>query len=172
MSSKWLHVFPPPLLNSTPATPGDLINARGFPTSREQWDIRFLTTASSFYSILAQFLLEPLPELPFILLVYSVSFPLTFKHIHVSVFNQNWVAFSLRFKSFPPIYDQSQEVLQSCLYQCLHLMYQCVCLMLTLSFPGGSDGKESARNAGDLGSILNLEDPREKGMVIHSSIIA
>ena len=44
--------------------------------------------------------------------------------------------------------------------------------MLTLSFPGGSDGKESARNAGDLGSILNLEDPWEKGMVIHSSIIA
>ena len=38
-------------------------------------------------------------------------------------------------------------------------------------FPGGSDGKESARNSGDLGSIHGLEDPLEKGMATHSSII-
>ena len=38
-------------------------------------------------------------------------------------------------------------------------------------FPGGSDGKESARNSGDLGSIPGLEDPLEKGMATHSSII-
>lgn len=57
MSSKWLHVFLHPLKFNT-CNPRDLINARGFPP-REQWNIRSLTTASSFYSILAQFLLFP-----------------------------------------------------------------------------------------------------------------
>ena len=42
-------------------------------------------------------------------------------------------------------------------------------LDLPLHFPGGSDGKESACSAGDLGLILGREDPLEKGMVIHSS---
>ena len=37
-------------------------------------------------------------------------------------------------------------------------------------FPGGSDVKESACNAGDQGSILGQEDPLEKGMAAHSSI--
>ena len=36
-------------------------------------------------------------------------------------------------------------------------------------FPGGSDGEESACNAGDLGSILEgQEDPLEEGMAVHS----
>ena len=35
-------------------------------------------------------------------------------------------------------------------------------------FPGSSNGKESAFNAGDLGQ----EDPLEKGMATHSSILA
>ena len=39
-------------------------------------------------------------------------------------------------------------------------------------FPGGSDGKKSACSAGDLGSILGWEDPLEKGMATHSSILA
>ena len=43
-------------------------------------------------------------------------------------------------------------------------------------FPGGSDGKESACNVGDLGShnvwSLGWEDPLEKGMATHSSILA
>ena len=39
-------------------------------------------------------------------------------------------------------------------------------------FPGGYDGKESACNAGDLGSIPGLEDPLEKGRATHSSISA
>ena len=39
-------------------------------------------------------------------------------------------------------------------------------------FPGGSDGKESACNAGDLGSTLGQEDPLEKGRATHSSILA
>ena len=33
-------------------------------------------------------------------------------------------------------------------------------------------GKESTCNAGDLGSILGQEDPLEKEMAIHSSILA
>ena len=32
-----------------------------------------------------------------------------------------------------------------------------------MGFPGGSDGKESACNAGDLGSILGLERFPEEG---------
>jgi len=41
-----------------------------------------------------------------------------------------------------------------------------------LGFPGGSNGKESACNAGDLGSNPGSEGPLEKGMVTHSSILA
>ena len=33
-------------------------------------------------------------------------------------------------------------------------------------------GKESAYNVGDLGSIPGWEDPLEKGMATHSSILA
>ena len=39
-------------------------------------------------------------------------------------------------------------------------------------FPGGSDGTESAYNAGDLGSIPGQEDPLEKGMATCSNIFA
>ena len=39
-------------------------------------------------------------------------------------------------------------------------------------FPGGSDGKESACSAGGLGLSLGQEDPVEKGMATHSSILA
>ena len=41
-----------------------------------------------------------------------------------------------------------------------------------LGFPGSSAGKESASNAGDLGSIPGWEDPLEEGMATHSSILA
>ena len=39
-------------------------------------------------------------------------------------------------------------------------------------FPSGSDGKESAFNAGDQVQCLGREDPLEKGMATHSSILA
>ena len=40
-------------------------------------------------------------------------------------------------------------------------------------FPGDSDGKETVCNAGDAGLIPGSgEDPLEKGMVTHSSILA
>ena len=42
-----------------------------------------------------------------------------------------------------------------------------------LVFPGGSAGKESTHNAGDLGSIPGLgRSPREGKGYIHSSILA
>ena len=48
-----------------------------------------------------------------------------------------------------------------------------LCMMtLQMSFPGGSDGKESACNAGDLGSIPELGRSREGGMATHSPILA
>ena len=39
-------------------------------------------------------------------------------------------------------------------------------------FPCGSDHKESACHARDLGLILGQEDAMEKGMATHSSILA
>ena len=42
----------------------------------------------------------------------------------------------------------------------------------SLGFPGGSEVKTSACNAGDLGSILEWEDPLEKEMATRSSTLA
>ena len=39
-------------------------------------------------------------------------------------------------------------------------------------FPGGSDGKESACNAGDPGQSLVGEDPLEMGIATHTNILA
>ena len=39
-------------------------------------------------------------------------------------------------------------------------------------FPGGSDHKESACNAGDQVQSLDWKDPLEKGMATYSSILA
>ena len=39
-------------------------------------------------------------------------------------------------------------------------------------FPGGSDGKESVCNAADLVRSLGREDPLEKELATHSSILA
>ena len=41
-----------------------------------------------------------------------------------------------------------------------------------MDFPGGSDGKESTCNAGDLGSTSRLGDHLEEGTATHPSIIA
>ena len=41
-----------------------------------------------------------------------------------------------------------------------------------MDFPGDSDGKASAWNAGDPGSISGSEDLLEKEMATHSSILA
>ena len=40
-----------------------------------------------------------------------------------------------------------------------------------LGFPGGSDGKESACNAGDLVQSLSWEYPLQKGTATYSSIL-
>ena len=43
---------------------------------------------------------------------------------------------------------------------------------MNYSFPWWLSSKESACNAGDVGSILGLEDPPEKEMATDSSILA
>ena len=45
-------------------------------------------------------------------------------------------------------------------------------LVKSWGIPGGSDGKVPARNVGDPGSIQGWEDPLEKEMATHSSILA
>ena len=44
--------------------------------------------------------------------------------------------------------------------------------MVIMGFSGGSDGKESTCNAGDLGSTPGLGRSLEEGMATHSSILA
>ena len=44
--------------------------------------------------------------------------------------------------------------------------------VLISGFPGGSDGKESASNVGDSGLIPGWDDPLEKEMATHASILA
>ena len=53
----------------------------------------------------------------------------------------------------------------------LHRVILKECLV-SMDFPGGSNSKESACNVGDLGSIPGQEEPLEKGMATHSSILA
>ena len=43
-----------------------------------------------------------------------------------------------------------------------------MCIISFMGFSGGSDSKEAACNVGD----LRQEDPLEKGMATHSSILA
>ena len=45
-------------------------------------------------------------------------------------------------------------------------------LLETQVFPDGSDGKESACNAGDGVQSLDREEPLEKGMATHSTVLA
>ena len=49
--------------------------------------------------------------------------------------------------------------------------YKLLTFSMWFSFPHRSAGKESTRNVEDLGS-MGWEDPLEKGMTIHSSILA
>ena len=59
------------------------------------------------------------------------------------------------------------------LWHCMQILYQLghqgslsinsVYLYIPMCFPGGSDGKESVCNAGDLGSIPGLEQSPEEG---------
>ena len=47
-----------------------------------------------------------------------------------------------------------------------------VAVVMVVGFPGGSDGKESACNVETWVQSLGWEDPLEKGMATHSSILA
>ena len=65
-------------------------------------------------------------------------------------------------------------MLKFCLYGILFEFHRKRNLQLILnnSFPGGSNGKESACNARDLDQSLGQEDALEKEMSTHSSILA
>ena len=52
------------------------------------------------------------------------------------------------------------------------LSFMMLPLFFFKGFPGGSAGKESTCNVGDLDSSLGWEDALEEGMAIHSSILA
>ena len=52
------------------------------------------------------------------------------------------------------------------------VVYLAALLCFILGFLDNSVGKESACNAGDLGSSLGWEDPLEEGTATHSSILA
>ena len=67
-----------------------------------------------------------------------------------------------------PFYQCDERALESLSRRLNSLVY----FGISLGFPGGSDGKASARNAGDPGSVLGREDPLEKEMAIHSSTLA
>ena len=45
-------------------------------------------------------------------------------------------------------------------------------ILIRMGFPSGSEGKESVCNARDLALILDQEDPLEKEMATHSSVLA
>ena len=61
-----------------------------------------------------------------------------------------------------------------CVYTYMYThMCICVCVYRYIhDFPGGSDGKGSTCNTGDLGLISGLRRSLEKGMATHSSILA
>ena len=50
--------------------------------------------------------------------------------------------------------------------------FSVACTSVILDFPGGSDGKASVYNAGDLGSIPGLGSSLEKEKATHSSTLA
>ena len=53
-----------------------------------------------------------------------------------------------------------------------NLGVQNIIILTTQDFPGGSDGKASAYNAGDWVQFLGWEDLLENKMATHSSILA
>ena len=61
-----------------------------------------------------------------------------------------------------------------CFYFLLCSTYDLMFLSIihSLGFPGGSDSKVTVRYARDPGSIPGWEDPLEKEMATHSSILA
>ena len=54
----------------------------------------------------------------------------------------------------------------------IHTLVNSFFFQFGLGLTCGSASKESAYNVGDLGSIPGQEDPLEKGMATHSSILA
>ena len=61
----------------------------------------------------------------------------------------------------------------ACLCTCVYVyMCMCACVYVYMDCSRASDGKESACNTGDQGSIPGWDDPVEKKMASHCSILA
>ena len=82
---------------------------------------------------------------------------------------QKWDAVFFRYGQFLTVTNRNFFML---LYAASHLLYSIFHFQLMpIGFPGESDGKESACNEGDLGSIPESGRSLEKGMAPHSSIL-
>ena len=81
------------------------------------------------------------------------------------VFRIHMVKFQMGYSVFHVV----NRKFSKCANRISFILYHCI---LTKSFPGGSDGKESACDAGDSGSIPGSGRSHGKGMYIHSCILA
>ena len=76
---------------------------------------------------------------------------------------------------YVPVYGSIKSVLYFIESTTWHIFSECYQIFLSniwKCFPGGSDGKESACNLGDLGSqSLGWKDLLKKGMATHSTIL-
>ena len=64
---------------------------------------------------------------------------------------------------------------RACLCTCVYVytcMCMCACVYVYMDCPRASDGKESASNTGDQGSFPGWDNPLEKKMASHCSILA
>ena len=67
---------------------------------------------------------------------------------------------------------QQEEMNTASLLLEVELLLLLMCFYIYFKPSYGSDGKESACNVGDPGSIPGLADPLEKEMAVHSRILA
>ena len=83
----------------------------------------------------------------------------------------------IHFTHLPTHLLQGNQQYVLCIYKIFfkvrsHGVFLVLILLSIMPFPGGSDGKESTCTVGNLVRSLGWEDPLEKGMATHSSILA
>ena len=93
------------------------------------------------------------------------------KH-HVSTITISESFPDLKLSSLICLFNLPKLMATTDFFTCFHFAKQSCSFASSRDFPGGSDGKESACNVGDLHRFLSWEDALEKEMVIHSSVLA